>query len=258
MAETSFSGKAKLQGVERPFEILRSMGTHVRERLAELLGLRIPPEKRGDPDAESWIIINRDRRGLQARTHLLPETISPFARCNNWWEILSRTARWLVIRFYPGVSEYAVERMILERTAQLAVSELPKDEVSSLDELAGRLSGFRMTMATLELSEDAMRLILAALWRAYRQAGEGTREGVAQAAAWINEKIQAHGFMPTITRGLQFLRESMDKMYDYWEDLCLKGCRRGTRVRKLALAISTIHLQDILERGLCEHETTRT
>jgi len=258
MGELSFSGRAKSQGVDRPFEILRSMGTRLRERLAESLGLRIPPEDLGDPDAESWIIIHRDRKGLQARTHLLPETISPFARCNNWWEILCRTARWLWIRFYPGVSEYAVERMILERTAQIAVSELPKEEVSSLDDLAGRLSGFRMTMGALELSEDAVRLVVAGLLRAYREAGEGTREGVAQAAAWLNERIQSHGFMPTITRGLQFLRESLDNMYDYWEELCLKGCRRGTRVRKLALAISTIHLQDVLERGLYEHETTRT
>lgn len=258
MAQRSFRRKAEEQGVERPFAILRSMGTGLRERMASLLGLRIPREKRGDPDAESWIIINRDLRGLQARTHSIPETFSPFARSSNWWEIVCRTARRLWIRFYPGLPDYEVERLILERTAQLTVSQLGREEISTLDDLAGRLSGFRLTVSALELSEDAIRLILVGLWRASAGAGAMTRAGAAQAAAWINERMQRYGFMPSVTRGLRFLRESMDGIFASWTEIPMRGRQRRSSLRRLALAISAIHLQDVVERRLCEYETTRT
>ncbi len=93
---------AQAQGVLRPYDILVRMHPSNRRLVADLLGCNLGPCI--DPHAQAWRIINQNLRGLQARTHTLPEQLSPFARNNNWWEIVTRTARRLGVRFYPGLA----------------------------------------------------------------------------------------------------------------------------------------------------------
>jgi hypothetical protein len=51
---------------------------------------RLPPLAEAvEPRGRAWFIINHDLKGLQARSHHLVEKMSPFARNNNWWEIVT-------------------------------------------------------------------------------------------------------------------------------------------------------------------------
>ncbi len=48
----------------------------------------------GDSHAEAWFIIDKDRAGIQARSNLaFKESLNPFARSCNWYEIVERVTR---------------------------------------------------------------------------------------------------------------------------------------------------------------------
>lgn len=81
-------------GVIRPFLYLVSMDPVMRNQVASQLGWSLYAQKYfGDSHAEAWDILNADAKGIQARTNGAIETLTPFVRSCNWYEILYRTAK---------------------------------------------------------------------------------------------------------------------------------------------------------------------
>src|SRR5262249_15142739 len=114
--------RARCEGVSRPRQILSRMAPGLR---SEGAATRRPECRRpGEAVVEAWDIIHRDRSGLQARTHSLPEMVSPFSRNNNWSEILLRTASRLRIEVDPSLSATKLEKAIFEHMSRSFVGTL--------------------------------------------------------------------------------------------------------------------------------------
>lgn len=241
---------AEAEGVQRPYGILRRMGAEIREDLASVLGWCFPREGR-DADLESWEIIHKARKGLQARTHYVTEAVTPFTGRNSWWVILTRTARWLRIRFYPGISDVDVEHLIFERAVDLAIGDLDPSEIPFLDRLAEEASGFHLTARSLGLSRNAVRLIMAGLM------GAGMRAGISQVPQWINDGLRSQTLLPSVTRGLRYLRESLHDIVESWKEMGVPGRRPDPNLRRVAFTVSTIHFLDLIDQGIDEYETAR-
>ena len=152
---------AQAQGVVRPFDILVRMEPAGRKLVADLLRCNLRHYE--TPHAQAWRIINQNLRGLQARTHTLPEQLTPFSRNNNWWEILTRTARRIGIKFYPGVGEKEVERLLFERFAEGFVKTNVSTQTDAVDSLAEGIPVLKQVMASMRLSRDATRTVLSAI-----------------------------------------------------------------------------------------------
>ena len=115
----------------RPFEILLTMDSDSRQRIASHLGVSI--DHLGDPEREAWAILHRDLKGMQARGHLAHERLLPL-RNITWAEMLRRTARYLRLPTDGTVSE--LERRIYEAFADQIVATWNPEEVSLCDAMA--------------------------------------------------------------------------------------------------------------------------
>lgn len=230
----SYRDLAKSQGVERPYEILLRMDPLSRGEIAKVLCIELRQE---DPGAQAWEIINRDGRGLQARTHWLQERLSPFARNNNWWEIVTRSARWLRVPFYPGLSEKELERLVFESIAERFVGALRSEELKHIDE---RLAQEPFLVDSLEasgFSTNAMRLILCGL----PQSGP-----------------ESAPLIPSVSRALTGLLARMREIYAHWHHLLPRRRIFGTNEWRLAIALCALYLQSTVEECLEEFQSLRS
>jgi hypothetical protein len=250
------------QGVGRPFRILLRMPEANRQALGRLLGCRID---RGDlPEAQAWRLINQNLRGLQARTHRLHETLTPFSRNNNWWEIVTRTARGLGLRFYPGLKDEEVERLLFDHLAAEFVRHHERagdDPDRFLAELHPNLG---RAIASLGLSRTGQRALVATLLRAAasdpragRDAGRSRlednglelgdpREGHNRIADWLR-KAMPWTWATSISTGLRLLQHRLGEVHEAWTRTILRSRRTGNYT-KVATALAVIYLHDVIER----------
>jgi hypothetical protein len=245
---------AESQGVLRPFEILLRMPPEGRRLIAETLDC--PLRARTDPEAEAWAIINRDLRGLQARTHHITEQLSPFSRNNNWWEIVTRTARRCGVKFYPGLKDEEVERLLFEHLSDLFVSHLPKDDIEAVDRIAETNPDFYQAIQSLRLSRNGMRAVLSAIAMATARTGDGLRDGAVKAGEWIRDWSRSHSWTFSVSAGLQLLRQKLTEVYRAWESRGLGEPLAGN-TGKVCAALAAIFLQDLVDRTLDEFDTIR-
>lgn len=93
--DSEFKQMAYEQGMIRPFLLLASMHPKRRAIWAKTLDLDLLRKPFfGDSHAEAWFIIDKDRAGIQARSNLaFKESLNPFARSCNWYEIVERVTR---------------------------------------------------------------------------------------------------------------------------------------------------------------------
>jgi hypothetical protein len=230
---------AEKQGVARPFAILSRMPAGVRREIASILGIYFRRPDEG-PERESWDIINRDLRGLQARTHRLPETISPFSRNNNWWEIVTRTARRLRIRFDPGLPDRGVERLIFERVAAAVVDRLQPETLAALDRLIEGCPGLMRALASVPLSPDGVRLVMAGIVASTAAPAETL-------AQRLNRRLGAELWIPTVSRGLTFLLERLEQIVRGWREL---PAFDRLRARPVATVLAALYLHDAVLESL--------
>lgn len=242
------------QGVQRPFGILVRMPEPSRLELGRLLGCRVQP---GDlPEAQAWRLINENIRGLQARTHWVHEMLSPFARNNNWWEIVTRTASALGLRFYPGLKDEEVERLLFDH---LAAEYLRGDgnACGDPDRFLGELHpNLGRAIASLGLSPTGRHALLVTLLRAaaaepigpaHRRAlptdSSDPREGHNRIADWLR-KAMPWTWATSIPTGLRLLHQRLGCVCHAFA----RACRRPGNYGKVAAALSVIWLYDLVER----------
>lgn len=234
----------------RPFQILTSMPAEGRRLLAHTLGCEL---QTSDPEAQAWRLINRNLRGLQARTHSLPELLSPFSRNNNWWEIVTRTAKARGIRFYPGLRDEEVERLLFEHLAHLFVQQqLPHGTAQhALDELAEANPELHEALQSLRLSCDGTRAVMSAMLLAAMHDG-GLREGVRKATEWIRQRVR-WPWRVSIRSGLYLLQQRLCDIYAAWiaQGFCKPGANNLARV---SAALAVIYFQDLVDRTIAEFE----
>jgi len=238
---------AEAQGVERPFGILLRMPEASRLLIGRLLGCTLRCGE--SPEQQAWRIINQNLRGLQARTHRLTEQLSPFARNNNWWEIVTRTARRWGLRFYPGLKDEEVERLLFEhQAAEFVRRELPRGEDAgqSLAELHPLLS---RAIASLGLSDDGTRALVAALLRGAAAAPADAHDGASRLTAWL-KATTPWLWTTSISTGLQRLQQRLGDVYEAWLAQRSPACA-SVNYGKVGLALAAIHLHGLVERT-CE------
>ncbi len=250
MRRDSISRLAQKQGVERPFRILARMPEGNRLLLGRLLGCRLQPG--ADPEAQSWQLINQNLRGLQARTHFLPETLSPFARNNNWWEIVTRTARRCGVRFYPGLKDEEVERLLFDHfAAELVRRQAPRgdDAERFLAELHPTLN---RAIASLGLSRDGTRVVLAGLLRAAAEPDlADEREGANRVTDWLR-RAMPRSWTTSISTGLRMLQQRLGDIGAVW--FRLGWSRAGGNYGRVCAALAVIYLYDQVERAIEQFE----
>jgi hypothetical protein len=242
---------AESQGVVRPFEILLRMPAESRRLIAQTLDCPLAAE--GDPETEAWSIINRDLRGLQARTHNITEQLSPFSRNNNWWEIVTRTAARCGLKFYPGLKDEEVERLLFEHLADLFVSRLPNDDLEAVDRIADANPEFFQAMRSLRLSRNGTRAVLSAIALAASMTGGSIRDGAAKAGEWLREHGGSHAWTTSVAAGLRMLRHELTVIYGAWKSRGLAEPPVGN-TGKVCAALAAIFLQDLVDRTLEEFE----
>jgi hypothetical protein len=240
-----YRGLAEAQGVARPFDILVRMHPASRRLIADLLGCRLGNTL--DPYAQAWRVINQNLRGLQARTHTLPEQLTPFSRNNNWWEIVTRTARRLGVRFYPGVPEQEVERLVFERFAQSFAQTNVAPEREVVDALAEASPDLQQAMMSMQLSPDASRSVLSALAIATARHDQGLREGCQTMRDWLRAHLRWQ-WAVSISTGLRILQGKLTDIYRGWTS------RYAGRFGKVSAAVAVIYFQDLVDRTLEEFD----
>lgn len=228
------------QGVQRPFEILRRMPERSRLLLGRLLGCAL---REGDAaEAQAWRLINQNLRGLQARTHRLPETLSPFARNNNWWEIVTRTARRLGLRFDPGMKDEEVERLLFDRLAHQFAARCLRDGVEPETFLAELHPTLSRAIASLDLSPDGTRALLGGLL--HSADGGDAREGANRVTDWLRRALP-WSWTTSISTGLRVLQQ---RLCDVYEDWVTQSPWRASNYGKVGTALAVIYLHAVVDR----------
>jgi hypothetical protein len=244
MRRESIQRMAEVQGVERPFRILVRMAEDDRLMLGRLLGCNL---QRGElAEAQAWRLINQNLRGLQARTHRLPETLTPFTRNNNWWEIVTRTARRCGIRFYPGLKDEEVERLLFDHlAAEFVGRQLPRGEdlESYLVELHPALG---RAISSLGLSRDGTRALLATLLRAATDSKGDCREGCNRVTDWLR-RTMPRSWTTSVSTGLRVLQQRLGDIYRSWAAQGLVQ-RARSNYGKVCTALAVIYIHDLVER----------
>ncbi len=238
---------AERQGVVRPFEILSRMPAESRSVIAETLRVQLREE---NAEAQAWRILNRNLRGLQARTHHLPEQLTPFYRNNNWWDIVTRTARRLKVPFYPGNKDEEVERLLFDHMAHQFVIGLAGSDVEELDQLAASHPEIEAAMQSLSLSDDGRRAILSALALAQTPSGK-LREGLGKAADWITDWGRG-AWSVSVCSGLRALKQKLTEIYGALSSRSFS--RSDGNLSRVSAALAAIFLQDLIEKTLDEYE----
>lgn len=234
--------RVESEGIERPFRILVGMPEDCRMTICKLLGCHVRPDD--GAEAQAWRIISENLRGLQARTHHLAEQLTPFSRNNNWWEIVTRAARRFGLRFYPGLKDEEVERLLFDHVATEFVQRLPASHapelfVTELDPSVER------AIASLDLGRDGSRLLVASLLRA---ASGDPREGANRMTDWVRSALP-RSWTTSIRHGLLALRQ---RLVDVCEEWIETGFARGVSQnhRKVCTALALIYVHDRLDRTL--------
>ncbi|MFO0981839.1 MAG: hypothetical protein U1E76_08880 [Planctomycetota bacterium] len=241
MRPSSYRQRAYREGVQRPFEVLASMTPGARVEIADILGCRL--RTGSSPEAEAWSIINHDLKGLQARTHHLAEKMSPFARNNNWWEIVTRTASRMKIRFYPGIRDVDVEELIFEHASRAAMQRWRSDR-TKLNAFATQNRSLIESLSYV-LPPNVARFVLFAC--ACRGAGSRHDERFSRALAWVSEHFVPPALTFSMAAGLRFLREGFREIVRFWRDSDAFG---ASSEGKLVAAIAAIYLFDLVQREL--------
>ncbi len=257
MKQSSLADRARSQGVRRPYDILSRMQFEVRKQVADSLGWRLEPNS---PNAalESWKILNKDRKGLQARTHRFIQIFSPFARNNDWWEILTCTAKRHNLPYDPGMRDVDLERLIFDHVANQMVDQLSRNEVEEIDKLIEESAGLVHALSTMNLDLNAMRIVFKGILRtpplpdpgekASRPRDIGTR---------INRCLGAPFWGPSVTRGIRFLSKQMASVAEAWRETFFQKPIYGRNRQRVLSAISLIYLQDLIDASLEEFESVR-
>ncbi|MCC6672810.1 MAG: hypothetical protein IT458_17230 [Planctomycetes bacterium] len=246
--ETKHRTLARAQGVLRPLEILIRMPVERRQLLAQLLGCRFDPAESAEQQA--WRIINQNLVGLQARTHSLPEQLTPFSRNNNWWEILTKAARWCGLRFYPGMSDEEIERMLFEHcaTSLVARSSLPGEAlVTTVAETHPR---FSTAVRALRLSVDGTCALLLALLRPLAGRDGDLREGLNRLTDRLRPRLGLW-WVTSLSHGLRAVQQLLTYVFHSWTAWGPALLPRRNLAR-VCTAVALIHLQDRVDRTLDE------
>lgn len=239
---------ADAQGVVRPFEILVRMPHDGRCLIANLLACEFRPFE--PPEAQAWRIINQNLRGLQARTHRLPEQLSPFSRNNNWWEIVTRTARGLNVKFYPGLRDQDVEALLFERLSDLFVQEHFADGAEVVEAIERSNPEFVQAISSLRLSPNGRRTVVSAIGMAAVRADESLREGVQKVSDWIRHGIR-WSWTATISTSLKLVKQQSTDIYRTWVKRGF-GKRLKSNSARVSAAVAVIYFHDLVDRTLEE------
>lgn len=244
---------ARRQGVERPFDILVRMAPESRRIVADVLGTRIDRDAR--PEDQAWRIINESLRGLQARTHSLQAQLTPFSRNHNWWEIVTRAAGWLGIRWYPGLKDEEVERLVFERFAEAFVEQNLAHDVEAIEGLVVRNTDFDLAIRALRLSRNGARTVWSALVLGTLRADQGLREGVAKIGDWLCHHLRWAWPAP-MSSGLRLLHQRLAGVFHAL--VSRAGAEpRSRNAQRVCTALALIYFQDLVDRTLAEVETAR-
>ena len=253
----SFRDRARRQGVERPFDILMRMSPASRRIVADVLDCRV--DGVDDAEEQSWRIINESLRGLQARTHSLQAQLTPFSRNHNWWEIVTRAAGWLGIRWYPGLKDEGVERLVFERFAESFVAEnLHHGTDEGTDELESVVvhnTDFDLAIRALRLSRNGNRTVWSALVMGTMRADQSLRDGASKIGDWLCHHLRWAWPAP-MSSGLRLLQQRLAGVFHAWVSRA-QVLPRSRNARRVCTALALIYFQDLLDRTLAEVETAR-
>lgn len=253
LSRTDLRNAARRQGVERPYEILLRMAPESRRIVADVLGCRIDGEQSAEEQA--WRIINESLRGLQARTHSLQAQLTPFSRNHNWWEIVTRAANWLGIRWYPGLKDEEVERLVFERFAAAFVENNLSCDSDAIESLVVRNTDFDHAIRALRLSRDGTRTVWSALVLGTLRADQGLRDGVAKIGDWLCHHLRWAWPAP-LSSGLRLLHQRLAGVFHAW--VSRGGVEpRSRNAQRVCTALALIYFQDLVDRTLAEVETAR-
>jgi hypothetical protein len=220
-----------------------------RREIADILGCRLSP-RQSSPEAEAWFIINHDLKGLQARSHHLVEKMSPFARNNNWWEIVTRTAQLLRIPFYPGIRDVDVEQLIFEHASSAAIGRWRKEaRLVQLQDVTSRNRCLLESLSYVLPHEVASFLLLACVSRDAQGPPVRSEDRLPRALAWLSEHFVPPALSFSMASGLRFLRDRFREIVRAWRDSDAFGAKRSN-AGKLVAAIAAIYLFDLVEQHL--------
>lgn len=250
----NFRDLARRQGVERPFDILLRMEPESRRVVADVLDCRI--DHTASPDETAWRIINESLRGLQARTHSLQAQLTPFSRNHTWWEIVTRAAGWLGIRWAPGVKDEEIEALVFERFAESFARQNLDQDAEALESLVVHNTDFDLAIHALRLSRNGTTTVWSALVLGTIRADQSLREGASKIGDWLCHHLRWAWPAP-LSSGLRLLNQRMAGMFHAWVSRREQLVPRSRNARRVCTALALIYFQDLVDRTLAEVDATR-
>jgi hypothetical protein len=268
MEDVCFDTWAARQGVERPFAALADMEPDVRVDFAKQLGVSLAQWRHkaayclvsGDVDvdgddipltlkaeAEACIVINADRKGLQARSHSALRTINLFADDHNWRQVLeSVCAEMKIGGVAEDASEVELESAIYEYLGAKLWETLGVDERGEIDEFLRDQPELGERLRSSGFGKFGTRMFAKGVFQAAKAGGFGTYINAAKAAAFLNKTLGTKIVMSTATHGLKIVLKGINAILWLWIAADVVNLVFGSSRERLLAPISQIHTEFLL------------
>jgi len=260
---------AREQGVARPFRILTGLEPEERRRIAEHLGIRLnmawsegvdqalldlegthqrPPAKLREalrPEAEACLIIGKDIKGIQARSHGALRKLNPMAKNHVWEEVLQSILTEFKIAC-PSRRSEDMESAIFEFVADEALTKMSAEDKKGMEDLLKREPEFVKKLRDSGFGSKGVRLVAAGFSKMTLRQGFGAYITAGKVAAAANRKLGTRLVMTTVTTGLKTALRGLNVLLWAWVAADVLGWIFGASRRRLLTVVAEMRMADLI------------
>jgi hypothetical protein len=203
---------------------------------------RIPAKLRAE--AEACVILNLDRKGIQARSHSAARTLNPFAENHTWLQVLESVVAEIEIPVpvsSPG--EFDLEAAVLEYVGEQIWNELDAEEQQEIESFLEQGAGFVEQLQKAGYGPFGLRLVGKGVFGAAKSAGFGAFINAVKAAAYLNKTFGLKIQMKNAAKLLSSTLKGVNALL--WASLVIDVANLifGSSRQRLLLPIAQLHME---------------
>ena len=261
MREALFERWAEQSGVQRPFQALCEMDSASRKQIAEMLNVDLSDlcmidlfstgeyEQKNDTRSEACLIIEQDRKGIQARSHSTLRTISPFAEDHTWREVLVSVIQEFKIECHVvGKTEEQLEAVIFDYFADQEWQAKDEGERKEIDRFMRDQPELIDRLKRAGIDRKKRRWVVNVLFQAAKQGGFNTYITAVKVAGQMNRIIGTKVMMQTVTKSLATVLRTVNVALWAWLAWDVLTFFFGSSRKRLIPVIALIHQHYLLEK----------
>lgn len=262
MRQSLFERWAEQNGVQRPFQALCEMDAASREQIAEMLNVDLNDicmidlfstgeyEQKNDARSEACLIIEQDRKGIQARSHSTLRTINPFAEDHTWREVLVSIIEEFKIECGAiwRKTEEQLESVIFNYFADQEWQAKDEGEREEIDTFIREQPELIDRLKRAGIDQKKRRWVVNVLFQAAKRGRFNTYITAVKVAGQMNRIIGTKVMMKTVTKGLATVLRTVNVALWAWLVWDVLAFFFGSSRKRLIPVIALIHQHYLLEK----------